>query len=95
MKIIKGKDRSKIGKVLKVYPDLNKVLIQGLNLFKKHRRPRQAGAKGEIIQISQPISASNVMLVCPGCSGAVRVGYRFSAGKKVRFCKRCNSALDK
>lgn len=95
VRIIKGKDRGKTGKILRVYPDLNKVIIEGLNLFKKHRRPRQAGAKGEIVQISQPLSASNVMFICPNCSKAVKVSCRFSTGKKVRFCKKCDSALDK
>jgi large subunit ribosomal protein L24 len=93
IKIIVGKDRGKTGKVLKVLPKRNKVLIDGLNLYKKHVRPKQQGEKGQIVSVPRPIDASNVMLICPGCSRAVKIGYRLEEKRKVRYCKKCRAPM--
>ncbi len=93
IKIITGKDKGKTGKILKVLLKKNKVLIEGLNLYKKHIRPKRQGQKGEVVLVPRPIDASNVMLVCLSCNQAVRIGNRFEAGKKVRVCKKCGTAI--
>jgi len=93
VKIICGKDKGKSGKVLKVLPKDNKIIVDGLNLAKKHRKPRRQGEKGEIIQIPRPIDSSNVMLVCPSCLKATRVGYKILESEKKRVCKKCGSEI--
>lgn len=96
VKIIKGKDNGKSGKVLKTVPGTNKVLVEALNLFKKRVKPKKQGEKGETIVVSRPVPVSNVMLVCPNCKAATRVGYVIEgeAETKKRFCKKCKSRLD-
>ncbi len=94
VKIIKGKDKGKMGKVLKAIPKENKILVEGLNLVKKHAKPRREGEKGEIVLVPRPISVSNVMLVCPHCHQPTRVGYRMVNGKKHRFCKKCEQIIE-
>jgi len=101
--VISGKDRGKKGKVLKVFPKTNSVIVEGINIRKKHSRPKREGQKGQIIQIPFPINASNVMLICSFCNKPVRVGYKiFSAkggsasareNKKTRICKKCGSEI--
>lgn len=93
VKIIVGKDKNKTGKVLKVLPDKNKLLLEGLNLYKKHVRPKTQEEKGQTVSVPRPIDASNVMLVCSSCDKAVRVGYRTEDGNKIRFCKKCRRIL--
>jgi large subunit ribosomal protein L24 len=92
VKILKGKDRGKVGKVVRVFRDLNKVLIEGVNLYKKHVRPRKQGEKGEVVQIAKPISAANVALLCPNCKQPTRIGYRIT-DKKFRYCKKCDGLI--
>jgi large subunit ribosomal protein L24 len=93
VQILKGKDRGKSGKVLRVLPEANRVLVDGLNLIKKHRKPKRQGEKGETITLPRPLQVSNVMLLCPSCQRPTRVGYRFDSEKKVRFCKRCAATI--
>jgi large subunit ribosomal protein L24 len=92
--ILKGKDRSKTGKVIKVLPNINKVLIEGLNLCKKHNKPRKEGEVGQIIEIPKPVNASNVAIICHHCNKPTRIGYIIEKGKKYRICKKCNKKLD-
>jgi large subunit ribosomal protein L24 len=98
--IIRGKDRGKVGKVIKALPKENKVVIEGLNLVKKHVKPRQRYEKGKIIEIPRPIFVSNVKLMCPNCHKPSRVGYQIfenSKNKKLkekkRICKKCNKVI--
>lgn len=93
VKIISGNDRGKQGKVLAVFPNDGKVVIEGLNIKKKHVRPRQQGKKGELVRIPAPFPVSRVMLVCPKCGKAVRAGYQVNAGTKSRFCKKCKEII--
>ncbi len=93
VKIISGKDKGKEGKVLKAIPKDNKIIIDNLNLAKKHRKPKKQGEKGEVIQIPKPIDVSNVMLVCPGCRQATRTGYKILESGKKRVCKKCQSEI--
>ncbi|GBD34641.1 50S ribosomal protein L24 [bacterium HR35] len=92
--IKKGKDRGKTGKILKVFPKEMKVLVEGLNLVKKHLKPKRVGEKGKIIEIPAPISWANLRLICPSCQKPTRVGFRFENEKKVRYCKKCNKRID-
>ncbi|MCX6763814.1 MAG: 50S ribosomal protein L24 [Candidatus Moranbacteria bacterium] len=93
VKSIAGKDRGKTGKVLKVFPEKNKVIVEGLNLIKKHVKPRKEGEKGQRVEIPAKINVSNLMLVCPKCGKATRFGYKFSGDIKSRFCKKCQSEI--
>ena len=92
VKIITGKDKDKTGKILKVLLKKNSILIEGLNLYKKHVRSKRQGEKGEMVLVPRPIDVSNVMLVCSNCGQAVKIGYRFDAERKLRICKKCGAA---
>jgi large subunit ribosomal protein L24 len=91
--IISGKYRGEKGKVLLVFPKDGKVLVEGVNLIKKHQRPKREGEKGQIIQIPAPFPVSNVKLVCPKCGKATRVGYKITENKKSRICKKCGKEI--
>jgi len=96
VKIISGKDKGKTGKVLKAFPKENKILVEGLNLFKKHVKPKREGQKGEIILVPKPFSASKAMIVCPACQKPTRIGYQFEDDKKkrkFRICKKCKNRI--
>ena len=87
IKVLSGKERGKTGTVISVDSDRERVAVEGLNLYKKHTRPRRQGEKGQVISVSRPMHASNVMLVCPSCKEATRIGYRTEGERKVRYCK--------
>lgn len=92
VKIMGGKDRGKIGKILNTFPDEGKVVIDGLNIFKKRSRPTKQGQTGQTVLVPRPMPASKVMLVCANCKNPTRVGFRVEAGgKKVRYCKKCQA----
>ena len=98
MQIRVGKDNGKSGKVLKVYPSNEAVLVEGLNTVKKHRRPRKQGEKGEIVTLARPLNISKVMLICPSCGKPARVGFRVEQAKggkakKSRYCKSCQGLI--
>jgi len=96
VKIRAGKDRGKSGKVIEVDYKNNSVLVEGLNLFKKHKKPTREGEKGEIINVMRPIAIANVSLICPKCKNSVKVGYRFLGPAnqlKVRYCKKCQESI--
>ena len=93
--VITGKDKGKTGKVLDVFPNDNKVLVDGINIVTKHKKARTQQEKSEIIKKNAPIQASNVMVVCPVCGKATRVAHKEIEGKKVRTCKKCSASLDK
>lgn len=95
VKIISGKDRGKSGKILRVLPAAKKVVVEKLNLMKRHVRPRKEGEKGQIVEVPSPIDISNVMLACSNCGKSVRVGYKIEGEKKIRFCKKCKSEVSK
>ena len=91
--IIAGKDKGKTGKVFRAFPKENKVLVEGVNLRKRHQRPRRAGEKGQIITLPAAISISNVKLICQKCGKATRVGYKVAESKKYRLCKKCGGEI--
>ena len=91
--IISGKDRGKKGKVIKALPQIGKVVVEGLNLVKKHVRPKRQGEKGQIVKIPKPLSTASVKLICPKCGQAARVGYKLAEGGKLRVCKKCKQEI--
>lgn len=94
VEVIAGKDKGKRGKVLRVYPKRERVLVQGVNIVKKHMRQRSADMPGGIIEMEAPIHLSNVMPVCNKCNRGVRVGFKIlEDGTKIRICRRCGEAL--
>jgi large subunit ribosomal protein L24 len=93
VKVIAGKDIGKDGVIMRVLPEKNKVIVEGVNIAKKHQRPTRATMQGGIIDKDMPLHASNVALICGSC-GATRIGYRFDdAGKKIRICRKCKGDL--
>lgn len=91
--VTKGKDKGKKGKVVRVFPALEKVLVEGVNTKTRHVRPRRAGEQGQRVEVSHPVPTSNTMVVCSSCGKGTRVGYQVTDGKKVRICKKCKSVL--
>ena len=93
--IVAGKDKGKSGKVLRVLPEKNRVLVENLNVIKRHTRPSQANKEGGITEKEASIAISNVQLLCPGCSQPARTGIKvLDDGSKVRFCKKCNEIVN-
>ena len=92
-----GKDRGKRGRVLKVLPEKNRVIVEGVNFIKRHTKPNpQRGVKGGVIEREAPLHASNVQVVCPDCGRATRIGRKILGdGRKVRICRKCEGVVDK
>lgn len=90
----KGKDRGKKGKVQKVFPKEGKLIVEGMNMRKKHLKPKRAGEKGQVVQIAAAMHSSNVKLLCPKCNKPTRVGSKQQGVKKYRFCKQCKAEID-
>ncbi len=92
--VITGKDAGKTAKVLVALPKDNKVVVDGVNVQKRHKKARSAQEVSSIQNQSGPIDASNVMVVCPVCNKATRVSYKVEGDKKARVCKKCGAILD-
>lgn len=86
--VISGKDKGKKGKILKVFPLAGKVIVEGLNVIKKHQRSRKSDSKGQIVVKSMPMYASNVMLIDPKTGTQTRVGKKLVGGKMVRIARK-------
>ncbi len=96
VEVIAGRQRGKRGKVLKVAPKHGKVIVEGVNVVKRHSKPTQKLPQGGIVEKEAPIYSSRVMLVCPKCGHAARVAHGYLAdGTKVRICKRCGEQIEK
>lgn len=92
--IIKGKDNGKNGNIITVFPKENKIIIENINLRKKHIKPRKQGEKGQTINIPVPLNLSNVMIICKNCVRKTRIGYKILEDKsKVRICKKCKEEI--
>lgn len=95
VKMLKGKDRGRTGKVVQIFSGKNRVIVEGLNLVKKHVRKRGEREEGGIVSAPRTVSVSAVQLVCPKCSKATRVMYKVEkSGAKTRVCKKCESVID-
>jgi len=92
--ILAGRDKGKQGKVMSADPKASKVLVEGINVAKRHKKPRKQGEPGGIITKETPIYASKVMRICPKCSKQTRPAHRFNKnGDKVRICKKCDAEI--
>jgi large subunit ribosomal protein L24 len=95
--VITGKDRGKRGRVLKIVPDNNRLIVEGVNIIKRHTKPNpQRGVKGGVVEREAALHASNVQIVCPECGKPTRVGKKvLGDGRKVRVCRKCEGVVDK
>ena len=93
--VISGEYKGSTGTVQKAFPKINKVIIEGVNVRKKHRKPSQGNPEGSIVDMYAPIDASNVAILDPKTNKAARVGYQVVDGKKVRVAKKSNTVIDK
>ena len=91
--VITGKDKGKKGKIQEVSPKTNKILVEGVNIVKRHTKPKGQTSPGGIIKQEGMINASNAMVVCPKCSKATRVAHQIDNGEKTRVCKKCGAQL--
>lgn len=94
VKVTSGKDKGREGKIEKIFPKKGRVLIPGINIYKKHVKDSQ-GQKAGIYDIPRPLSFSHFSLVCPKCKKVSRVGFKITDGKKLRVCKKCRKQIDK
>jgi len=95
--VMTGKDRGKRGRVLKVLPEKNRVIVEGVNIIKRHTKPNPGRQiKGGVVEREAPLHASNVQVVCPECGKATRIGRKILGdGRKVRICRKCEGVVDK
>ena len=91
--VIAGRDKGKTGVIQKVIPELNRVVVEGVNVRKKHQKPTQANPEGSIVEVYAPIDASNVMLEDPKTKKPTRIGHKIVKGKKVRVAKKSGTVL--
>ncbi|MGE3962083.1 MAG: 50S ribosomal protein L24 [Dehalococcoidia bacterium] len=95
VQVLTGKDRGRRGEVRQVLGDAGRAIVTGVNMIKKHQRSGGPERPGGIIDMEAPIQMSNLAVVCKSCDAATRVGFRvLEDGRKVRFCKKCNEAID-
>lgn len=92
VQVIAGKEKGKSGRVLRIDTEKGRVIIQGINMVKKAKRPKGQNEKGGIVDIEAPVAISNVMILCKKC-GPTRIGYAFDGDAKVRKCKKCGETL--
>ncbi len=95
VEVISGKDRGRVGKVIRAYRDDDRVVVEKINMIKRHTKPSMQNQQGGIIEKEAPIHVSNLKLVCPKCSNTVRVGVKtLEDGAKVRVCKKCGESVE-
>ena len=96
VKVIAGKDKGKIGKILKIDRKKNRILVENINMVKRHSRPSAANRQGGIVESEATVHVSNVMLMCGKCVTPTRIKHQvLEDGKKVRACAKCNETIDK
>ena len=95
VEVIAGKDKGRVGKILKVLPDSSKAVVERINMVKRHTKPREMNQQGQIIEKEAPIHVSNLQLICPECTKTGRIGKKIlEDGTKVRFCKSCGGSIE-
>ena len=95
VEVITGKDKGRVGKIIKVYKKSDKALVERVNMIKRHTKARVEGQEGQIVDKEAPIHVSNLMLVCPKCTNTVRVARKtLDDGTKVRICKKCSESVE-
>ena len=95
--VVTGKDRGKRGRVLRLVPSKNRLIVEGVNFMKRHTKPNPGkNVKGGVVESEAPLHASNVQIVCPECSAPTRIGRRLLGdGRKVRICRKCDGVVDR
>ena len=93
VKIVLGKDKGKEGKIEKVFGKIGKVLVTGINQYKRHLRARSQNQPSEIVTITKPLPLQNVALICPHCKVQTRVGFRIEKNDKIRVCAKCDKKI--
>ncbi len=91
VKVVSGKDKGKIGKIEKVY--LNKVLVSGVNQYKRHIKKQSQTGQSEIVTLTKPLPVANVALICPKCRKLTRVGFKIEKNEKSRICRKCGKSV--
>jgi len=91
--MLAGKDRGKTGKILSVMASMDKIVVEGLNMAKRHTRARQQGQRGQIISKERGIHPSSVAVICKSCGKSTRIGYRIEGEVKTRICKKCGATI--
>ena len=95
VEVITGKDKGRVGKIIRIYKKSDKATVERINMIKRHTKARAEGQEGQIVEKEAPIHISNLMLVCPKCTNTVRVGKRtLEDGTKVRICKKCSESVE-
>ena len=93
VKVLSGNDKGKTGEIMEIIPKTNKIIVQGVNVRKKHIKPRKQGEEGGIVSVECAIHSAKVNVVCPKCGKSTKVGYVIEKGEKVRVCKKCGAKL--
>lgn len=88
-----GKDKGRTGKIEKIFPKNNLVLVPGLNIYKKHLKKKDEKNPGGIVEVSRPLAVSKLVLICPKCKLKTRVGYKVTKKGKKRVCKKCQQTI--
>lgn len=91
--MLSGKNRGKSGKVLSVFPKSDKVIVEGLNMIKKHQRAKKQGQVGQIIHKERAVHVSIIQLICPKCGASTRTGHLIQGNNKARICKKCKAEI--
>ena len=91
--VLAGNDKGKAAKILKAFPKERKILVEGVNLKKRHVKPRKEGEQGQVIPVPMPLDISNVKIICPKCGKPTRIGYKIEKDRKFRVCKKCSSEI--
>jgi len=95
VEIIAGKDKGRVGKIIRIMTKSNKAVVERANMIKRHTKPSATNQQGQIVEKEAPIHVSNLMLVCPKCTKTVRIARRIlEDGSKVRVCKKCNETIE-
>ena len=93
VKVVSGKDKGKEAKVEKVLTKIGKVLVTGVNQYKRHLKARAQGQPSEIVTVTKPLGVSNVALICPHCKLQTRIGFRVEKNDKIRVCRKCEKKI--
>ena len=93
--VVSGKEKGKSGRILRLIPEKEKVIVEKINFVKRHSRPHGKQRQGGILEKEAPLHLSNVMLLCEKCNKPVRIGHREVENKKARYCRKCGEILDK
>lgn len=95
VEVIAGKDKGRVGKVLKIQPGTNRAVVERINMIKRHTKPTEMNQQGQIVEREASIHVSNLQLICPECTKTGRIGRKFlEDGKKVRYCKSCGESIE-